>query len=99
MSTFRWFDGKLIDIEENPQMLDRWVKEGKLFSVGDRVRILDGSHEYVPVGYEWKEKMAPLIGKTRKIERRIVNYYGYVVGYRLKNTAGIFNPDFLERAV
>lgn len=99
MSTYRWFGNKLVDIEENPKMHERWIAEGKMFSVGDRVRILDGSDVKNIVGYEWDEKMAPLIGKTRKVERRIVNYYGYLVGYRLKSTAGIFNPDFLERAV
>lgn len=99
MSTYRWFGNKLVDIEDDPKMLPRWIAEGKLFNVGDRVRILDRSEYKAIVGYEWDEKFAPLIGKTRKIERRIINYYGYVVGYRLKNTAGIFNPDFLERAV
>lgn len=83
--------------EKNPKMDKRWVDEDKFFSPGDKVVILDKRGYHNDVGYGWIPSMDGLIGRTRTIEKRIVNFYGYCVGYRLKGCAGIFNPDFLIR--
>lgn len=97
MPEFRWNGNKLIDLEDRPKMMERWVKEGKLFSAGDKVIILDKRGYRTDIGYGWEDSMDKLVGRTRTVERRIVNYYGYCVGYRLKGCAGIFSPDFLMR--
>ena len=95
--TFRWVNGKLVDLEDHPKMMERWVREDKRFDVGDKVIILDKSHDKSIVGYEWDSRFDKLIGRTRTIERRVINYYGYLCGYKLKNCPGYFSPDFLMR--
>ncbi len=96
--TLRWVGSNLIDIEENATISDSWKRQGKLFDVGDKVKILDGSNTKEIVGYEWEPEFAKYIGKIRTIEQRVINYYGYIVGYRLKNVPGIWSPDFLTRS-
>ena len=83
--------------EINPEMDERWVEEDKFFSPGDKVVILDKRGTHYNIGYEWKPSMDKLIGRTRTVEKRIINFYGYCVGFRLKGCAGIFRPDFLIR--
>lgn len=95
--TFRWIDNKLVDIEDKPKMNERWLREDKLFVPGDQVVILDKRGYKDDIGYSWKDSMNALIGKKRTVAKQVINYYGYCVGYRLKNCAGIFNPDFLKR--
>ena len=78
-------------------MWDKWIEEDKDFDVGDRVVILDKRGYDPEVGYGWQPSMDRLIGRTRTVAKRVINYYGYCVGYRLKNCAGVFSPEILTR--
>ena len=97
MPTFRWVKDKLVDIEDHPKIADRWMKEGKYFDIGDKVVVLDKHDDKPIVGYEWDPRFEKQIGHTRTIKSRVVNYYGYICGYRLKKCPGIYSPDFLMR--
>lgn len=97
--TLRWVGSHLIDIEENATISDSWKRQDKLFEVGDKVKILDGSNIKEIVGYEWEPEFSQYIGRIKVIEQRVINYYGYIVGYRLKGVPGIWSPDFIIRSV
>lgn len=96
---FRQIDGQMVHADEygRPEMAKRWMEEDKQFLPGDRVIILDKRGYKPDIGYGWDDRMDKLIGRTRTIRKMVINFYGYCVGYRLKNCAGVFSPEFLMR--